>query len=131
MHLRPAGTDINTNGLQIPELPLGKTAEQVLGDFLRYLWTETQVYIKGTHADGNALLDKVRQRTHFVLGHPNGWVGVPQQRMRHSARLGGLISSDDDERDKIKFVTKGEANALTCLASRFAPHPLEVRFFMT
>ncbi|KLO12785.1 hypothetical protein SCHPADRAFT_940958 [Schizopora paradoxa] len=124
MHLRPAGTEIDTNGLRVADLPPNKTAEQVLGDFLGYLWSETETYIGARHENGKALMDKVRNRTQFVLGHPNGWVGIPQQRMRHSARLGGLISNDEDEQDKIKFVTEGEASTLTCLASKFAPHPI-------
>ena len=34
LHLRPAGTLLETNGLDIGELPHGKTAEEVMGDFL-------------------------------------------------------------------------------------------------
>ncbi len=126
MHLRPTGMDIETNGLQLLDLPPNKTAEQVLGDFLRYLWTETVKFIKDRHSDGMELMEKVQKSTHFVLGHPNGWVGQPQQRMRDSAKLGGLISSGEDAQEKVKFVTEGEASTLTCLASSFAPNPLTV-----
>ncbi len=108
-------------------LPAGKSAEVVLGDFLRYLWKETVVFIKDHQADGPKLMIDVEQRIHFILGHPNGWVGRPQQRMREGAILGGLVSSDDDAQARINFVTEGEASALTCLASSYAPHPLLVR----
>ncbi len=126
MQLRPSGMEINTNGLHLKDLPFNKSAEQVLGDFLRYLWSETVAYIKEHHSDGSELVEKVRENIHFVLGHPNGWVGQPQQRMRGSAKLGGLVSSDAEAQERVKFVTEGEASALTCLASSFAPNPLKV-----
>ncbi len=107
MQLRPLGMEINTNGLHLKDLPFNKSAEQVLGDFLRYLWAETIAYIKEHHSDGSELMDKVQKNIHFVLGHPNGWVGQPQQRMRESAKLGGLVSSDAEAQERVKFCDGG------------------------
>ncbi len=118
--------EIKTNGLHLKDLPFNKSAEQVMGDFLRYLWTETVAYIKTGHTEGTELMDEVKQNVHFVLGHPNGWVGQPQQRLRESAKLGGLVLSSEEAQEKVKFVTEGEASTLTCLASSFAPNPLKV-----
>lgn len=70
-------------------------------------------------------MDEVKQNVHFVLGHPNGWVGQPQQRLRESAKLGGLVLSSEEVQEKVKFVTEGEASTLTCLASSFAPNLLK------
>lgn len=127
LHLRPLGTELQTNGLRLGGLPVAKSAEVVIGDFLRYLWEETILFIKDHQADGAELMTEVEDRTHFVLGLPNGWVGEPQQRTRRSALLGGLVFSDDEARTNISLVSEGEPSALTCLASSYAPHPLPVR----
>lgn len=126
MHLRPRDMTLNTNGLRIDELPGRKTAEQVVGDFLRYLLKETVHYIQTRHADGVQLWEQVKDRAKFVLGHPNGWVGRPQQRLRESAICGGLIPDTSEGRARVTFVTEGEASALACLASGLGPSSLEV-----
>ena len=118
MHLDP-------RGLRPGKLPPSKTAEDVLGDFLRYMFRQTVAFIKTFHI--NDLWDQVKGRPIFVLGHPNGWDGLPQQRMRHSAVLGGLIPDTPEGRSRVKFVTEGEASALTCLASGLGPMELKVR----
>ena len=56
MHLRPSNMVINTHGLDIGNLPRMKTAVDVMGDFLRYLYMETIKYIKIHHSDSSELL---------------------------------------------------------------------------
>ncbi|KAI5122758.1 hypothetical protein M0805_009841 [Coniferiporia weirii] len=128
MHLRPPGTQLQTNGLKLGEIPPGKTTEQVMGDFLRHLLEETAMYIKCFHSDGENLWSQVKDGAIFVLGHPNGWIGLSQQRYRTSAILGGLIPDTVEGRKRIKFVTEGEASALACLSSGLGPAQLEVGF---
>ncbi|KAH8117848.1 hypothetical protein DFH11DRAFT_1503478 [Phellopilus nigrolimitatus] len=126
MLLRPNSMALQTNGLEIGGLPPGKSAEEVMGDFLNYLFVETASYIQSSHADGADIWHQVKDRAILVLGHPNGWTGLPQQRYRNSAILGGLIPDTDEGRKRVKFVTEGEASALTCLSGGLGPARLEV-----
>ena len=126
MHFRPAGMEINTNGLQLDTLPDDPSPTKVMGDFLRYLYTEALNYIKIHHTDGREIIDKVGDNKSFILSLPNGWTGLPQQRMRKAAVVGGLVKNDNEARIKIKFVSEGEASALSCLANGLCPHNLKV-----
>ena len=126
MHFRPAGMEINTNGLQLDTLPDDLSPTKVMGDFLRYLYTEALNYIKIHHTDGREIIDKVGDNKSFILSLPNGWTGLPQQRMREAAVVGGLVKNDNEARNKIKFVSEGEASALSCLANGLCPHNLKV-----
>lgn len=125
--MRPRNMTINTNGLSLGGLPASKTITEVMGDFFRYLLLQTLYFIENHHADGGDLLEEVSDRISFVLSHPNGWIGLPQQRMREAAILGGLIEDSPTGHDKIKFVAEGEASALSCLASGLCPFGLKVR----
>ena len=59
MHLRPAGIEMSTNGLELGTLPDDLTPTKVMGDFLRYLYTEALEYIKTHHIDGREIIDEV------------------------------------------------------------------------
>ena len=118
--------EINTNGLQLDTLPDDLSPTKVMGDFLRYLYTEALNYIKIYHIDGHEILDEVGDNKSFILSLPNGWTGLPQQRMREATVIGGLVKNDNEARNKIKFVSEGEASALACLANGLCPHNLKV-----
>lgn len=126
MHLRPPGRQLETNGLKVGDLPPGKSAEEVMGDFLRYLLDETARYIATTHIDDSELWNKVKDDAIYVLGHPNGWSGYSQQRYRTSAILAGLVPDTEEGRKRIKFVTEGEASALACLQGGLGANTLKV-----
>lgn len=119
--------NVNTHGLNLGSLPPSMPATKVMGDFLHYLFEETIKYIKTSHTDGEVLLREVSGRETFVLSHPNGWVGLPQQRMREAAILGGLIGGSASDRARVRFVSEGEASALACLAGGLCPSNLQVR----
>lgn len=126
MHLRPATMKLETNGLDMKPLPDGKSAEEVLSDFLRYLFEETGKYITDFQSDGQDIWPKIRDHANFVLAHPNGWTGPSQQKMRKSAVSAGLVSSLHEGHKRITFVTEGEASALSCLSGGLGPDRLEV-----
>ncbi|KAL5485836.1 hypothetical protein ACEPAI_6878 [Sanghuangporus weigelae] len=128
MHLRPPGRQLETNGLKVGELPPGKSAEEVMGDFLRYLIDETGRFISGSHIEDSDLWNKAKDDAIYVLGHPNGWSGYSQQRYRAAAILGGLVPDTDEGRKRIKFVTEGEASALACLQGGLGPNTLKRGF---
>ena len=122
MHFRPAGMEMNTNGLELGTLPDDLSPTRVMGDFLRYLYTGALEYIKSHHEDWREIIDEVGDNKSFILSLPNGWTGLPQQRMREAAVVGGLVKNDNEARIKIKFVSEGEASALSCLANGLCPH---------
>ncbi|KLO12783.1 hypothetical protein SCHPADRAFT_940956 [Schizopora paradoxa] len=125
MHFRPSGTSID---LEMDDLPPDMSAEDVMADLMSYLYTETLKYIEEHHADGGIILGQVRDRIQFVFTHPNGWAGMPQQRYRKCAVLGGLLKNDEEARRRIRFVSEGEASALSCLSSKYAPSPLPFNY---
>lgn len=97
-----------------------------MGDFLRYLYDEVKKFIRNRQHGGQKILDEVKDRTIFVLAHPNGWKGYSQQRYRHSAISGGLIHDTAKDRERVKFVTEGEASALACLSGGLGPTSMQV-----
>lgn len=117
---------LDTSGVEFGSLPPGKTAEQVMGDFLKYIYGEVKEYITKRQQGGEEIWNEVEGRAIFVLAHPNGWQGLSQERYRESAALGGLISDARLDRGRVKFVTEGEASALACLSGGLGPKPLEV-----
>ena len=126
MHLRPSEMKLETNGLEMKPLPAGKSAEQVMADFLHYLFEETGKYIVDHQSDGPNLWPEVRDRAQFVLAHPNGWTGPSQQKMRRAAVMAGLVPDNGESYKRITFVTEGEASALACLSGGLGPERLEV-----
>ncbi|KIJ11256.1 hypothetical protein PAXINDRAFT_15796 [Paxillus involutus ATCC 200175] len=93
----------------IPLLPMGKSAAQVLGDFMRYLFTCTHTYIVESHKRGVTLWSSVENSIEFVLTHPNGWEGLQQQQIRRGAELAGLIPSGGEHQARIHLLTEGQA----------------------
>ena len=128
LRLRPRRMTLEMNGMRLSPLPPGKTAEDVFGDFLRYLFLCTRKFIEDTHANGKKLWRVVERDIHFVLSHPNGWEGAQQSRMRRSAISGGLIPNTDEGKARIRFVTEGEASMHACILSGLAHDVLAVSF---
>ena len=117
---------LNMNGMRLPSLPIGRTAVDVFGDFLGYLFRCTRTFIIDTHANGKALWTSVERELQFVLSHPNGWEGAQQSRMRRAAISGGLIPNTDEGKSRIRFVTEGEASMHACILSGLAADMLAV-----
>ncbi|KAG6369857.1 hypothetical protein JVT61DRAFT_13417 [Boletus reticuloceps] len=55
----------------IPPLPQGKNAVQVLGDFMRYLFDCARTYIIESHASGASMWRSMENNIKFILTHPN------------------------------------------------------------
>jgi hypothetical protein len=82
LRLRPRSMKLDLNGMRLSRLPQGKSATQVFGDFLSYLYLCTRSFIRDTHANGTALWAAVEKDVQFVLCHPNGWQGSEQAKIR-------------------------------------------------
>ncbi|KAH7883409.1 hypothetical protein F5I97DRAFT_1939180 [Phlebopus sp. FC_14] len=118
MHLRPkhlAASHIKDD--DIPPLPQGKDAVQVLGDFMQYLYKCARNYIVEAHANGPTMWKSLESRIEFVLTHPNGWEGPQQQQIRHAAERAGLVPAGDEGRSRVHLLTEGEASLHFCVAN--------------
>lgn len=122
---------MQSDGLQagdVAPLPSGKTAIDVFGDFLAYLFDCTKKYILDTHPNGASLWASVDQRIDFILSHPNGWEGSQQGKMRAAAVRARLIPDTPDGHARVHFVTEGEASLLYCIENGLASEAIKVRY---
>ncbi|EIW80597.1 hypothetical protein CONPUDRAFT_154623 [Coniophora puteana RWD-64-598 SS2] len=83
MHLR--SKHLNSSHIKdsdIPPLPAGVSALQVLADFMAYLYHCARTYITESHATGRDFLASFSDSIDFVLSHPNGWEGSQQTQIQ-------------------------------------------------
>ncbi|KAH9960802.1 hypothetical protein BC827DRAFT_1260617 [Russula dissimulans] len=109
LRLRPQTMKLKMNGMRLPPLPKGKSAVQVFGDYLGYLFKCTKNFIIDTHANGSSLWRAVEddlQRS--------------QTKMRRAAVQGDLIPDTDAGKARIRFVTEGEASLHACVLNGLA-----------
>ena len=131
LHLRPnaqPSSDYVSN--KIPPLPRGKSAIDIVADFLQHLhWcARTYIEFEETHANGVELWQTLEDRTEFVLTHPNGWEGTQQSMMRTAAVQAGLIPDNEDGHSHLSFVTEGEASLHFCIRSGLTNDAIKVDF---
>ncbi|KAJ3738778.1 hypothetical protein DFH05DRAFT_1553084 [Lentinula detonsa] len=123
LHLRPksgktAALRIHQQILALPLAP-DKSIIQVYADFLRYLFSCCRTFIEERMLSGGVgFWESVQDRIIFVLSHPNGWEGPQQNSMRRAAVLAGLITENPEDRDRLHFVTEGEASLHFCINNR-------------
>ena len=103
----------------LPPLPAGKTVTDLFADFLHYLLSCTETFIKETHPTLKNTWSEWRADTVFVLAHPNGWEGAQQEKMRNAAIQGGLVPDSLEGRSKVVFVSEGEASLHYCIKGGF------------
>ncbi|KAI0079319.1 hypothetical protein K474DRAFT_690771 [Panus rudis PR-1116 ss-1] len=90
-------------------IPLGKTAEQILADYLQYLWQHSRAHFVASQPDGYSVLVSLSTRTHFVLSHPNHWGSAEQSGMRQAMIISGLVPDSLEGRRRLHFVSEGQA----------------------
>ncbi|KAK7472143.1 hypothetical protein VKT23_000265 [Stygiomarasmius scandens] len=115
LHLRPDKSQSDCVGQAIHPLPPNKTAVTVFADFLCYLVECAKSFIIQSMPNGASFWESVEERIQFVLSHPNGWEGAQQSQMRRAAIQAGLIADSMKDRDRVQFVTEGEASLHYCL----------------
>ena len=109
----------------IPPLPKGKSADQVLRDFMRYLFSCAHNYIIESHASGASVWQSIEHNIKFILTHPNGWEGLQQQQISHAAKLAELIPGKKKKHTSwIHLLTEGEASLYFCIAHMMASDSL-------
>ena len=90
LHLRPKhlASSINSDD-PLPPLPPGKSAVDVLTDFIRYLFDCAKIYIQEHHVAFT--WSTIEQSIEYIFTHPNGWEGVQQQLYRRAIASAGFI----------------------------------------
>jgi hypothetical protein len=132
LYLCPSG--LEADGLRTADLkplPPGKTAIEVFGDFLAYLFDCARRFIMETIPNGASLWNSVAERIDFVLSHPNGWEGSQQGKMREAAVHARLIPNTPHGHSRVHFVTEGEASLLYCIDNGLAIDAIKVPFVNT
>ena len=120
LHLRPKHfAHLNLND-GIPALPPGKSAVDILSDFIKYLFQCAGDYIRENHP----ALDwsTVENSIEYIFTHPNGWEGLPQQLYRRAIVLAGLIPNTHDGQSRVHLLSEGEASLHYCV-----PNLLEMK----
>lgn len=108
----------------IPPLPSGLSAVQVLSDFMKYLFKCARNYIMESEFSGPNMWRSLENQIEFVLTHPNGWEGPQQQQIRQAAELAGLVPSGEDGQSRLHLLTEGEASLHFCVRNVFASDTL-------
>ncbi|KAG9009252.1 hypothetical protein FRB90_008496, partial [Tulasnella sp. 427] len=107
------------------EMPYDRDVIGVFGDFLKYMYECVRTHIIDTHIDGWSVWSSMSGTAHLVLSHPNGWGAYQQGKMREAAIRGGLIPDTPEGRERIEFVTEGEASFHWCIDKGLAGTSLQ------
>ena len=96
----------------LPPLPPGKSATDVLADFIKYLLQWTKTYIEEHHVA--FLWSSVEYCSEYIFTHPNGWESV-QQIYLQAIEIAGVIPSTGEGRSRVHILTEGEASLRFCI----------------
>ncbi|KAG8922380.1 hypothetical protein FRC00_007507 [Tulasnella sp. 408] len=107
-------------------LPPGRDVVDVFGDFLKYMYDCVRTHIMTRQVDGNELWSSLSGTAQFILSHPNGWGSYQQGKMREAAIRGGLVPNTPEGRERIEFVTEGEASFHWCIEQALTGTTLKV-----
>ncbi|KAF8550552.1 hypothetical protein OG21DRAFT_1478486 [Imleria badia] len=116
LHLRPkhlASTHITDK--DVPPLPSGKSAVDILTDFIKYLYMGAKRHIEEHHMGFN--WTSIENSIEFIFSHPNGWEGSQQQKYREAIEGAGLIPRTLEGRSRVHMITEGEASFHYCISS--------------
>ena len=113
--MRPKSMPMMLKTARLPPLPTNKSVVQVFGDLMKYLLSCAESFIRDSHPTANTSWRSLRKHAAFVIGHPNGWEGAQQEKLRQAAIIGGLVPDTPEGRTRIEFVSEGEASLHYCL----------------
>ncbi|EKM53451.1 uncharacterized protein PHACADRAFT_148058 [Phanerochaete carnosa HHB-10118-sp] len=125
LHLCPEALKTEELRQRLRPLPLGKDVISIFADMLRYLLSCTRTYIIESTLTGESIWNSVVDRIEVVLGHPNGWEGSQQAKMRRAAIMAGLVPDNAEGHARVHFVTEGEASMHFCIERGLATHVLK------
>ena len=99
----------------MPPLPFGKSAVDILTDFIKYLFMSARKHIEEHHMGFN--WTSIENSIEFIFSHPNGWEGPQQQKYREAIERAGLIPRTIEGRARVHMITEGEASFHYCVSS--------------
>ena len=119
--MRPKALPPDLKLAYLPPLPPNRTLIRVYADFLAYLMSCAEKFIRDTHPVVSApeSWNELRRTATFVLSHPNGWEGPHQSKLRQAAVMARLVPDTADGHSRIIFVSEGEASLHYCLRGGF------------
>ncbi|CAE6367519.1 unnamed protein product [Rhizoctonia solani] len=113
--------------IKVDPLPNGVTLPQIYADFMKYLIKHTEPYFKSRIVDGSMIWEAYKDKTVFVIGHPNGWGLREQEFLRKAAIKGGLVDKAD-AKSRVRFVTEAEASVHYCIENSNISSRLQAGF---
>lgn len=113
LRLRPKNLPFAFYDADLGPLPPGKIIDDVFADFYGYLLKCCESFINEVHPTYSC--ENLLKSAEFILCHPNGWKGSQQDRMRRAAIKASLVPNTNEGRNRIRFVTEGEASLHYCI----------------
>ena len=110
-----------------PDLPKGKSPQDLFADFIRYLFDSAKAFIQECEPVGEELWENRKDHIDIVLSHPNGWEGREQEFLRKSVVQASVIP-EGEALSRVSFVTEGEATFNFCVTNTKSGEYLEVVF---
>ena len=126
LHLAPKTLCEKLPAGYAPALPHGLGIVDIFADFMSYLFTCAETYIKDAHAFGTFVWGSVKAEVVFILSHPNGWGGSEQVTMRRAAVKAKLVPDTEEGHERIRFVTEGEASFNFCVNNGISGDAIKV-----
>lgn len=112
------------------ELPHGKTIVDVFSDMMRYLFDSTKTLYISTDPNAESRWNSAASNgIELVLTHPNGWEGPQQSQMRTAAIRAGIVPDTPEGRNRVNFVTEGEASFNFCVTQTQSGKKLKVQCY--
>jgi len=99
-----------------PDLPKGKTLQDIYADFIRYLFDSAKTYIQDYEPMGDVLWESLEPNIDLILSHPNGWEGSKQELLRNSVVQASVLT-EEEVLSRVFFVTEGEASFGFCVTN--------------
>ena len=115
LHLRPKHLASIESDDALHPLPPGKSAVDVLTDFIKYLFRCAKTYIEEHHLAFT--WSTIEHSVEYIFTHPNGWEGVQQQQYRRAIASAGLIPSTPEGQSRVHMLTEGEASLHFCVSN--------------
>ncbi|KAN0086227.1 hypothetical protein V8E55_007361 [Tylopilus felleus] len=111
LHLCPSHLASSLN--ELPPLPPGKSAVDVLTDFIKYLFDCCKTYLLERHPE--LTWSSLEHSIEYILTYPGGW--GEQRHLYHQAiERTGLVSSVPEEQSRVHLLTDGQGGLHFCIA---------------
>ena len=99
----------------LPPLPPGKSAVDVLTDFIKYLVECSKAYIKECHPTFISGLPSVEDSTEYIFTHPGDWTDQRYLYFWATVRA-GLVPDTPEGHLRVHVITEGEAGLHFCVS---------------